>query len=359
MKIGLIVPANLYFAPYVKIYTKVLDKMSIDYDIINWDRDGIEDSGVISFFHKTSKEDGKLKKLFNYCRFSLFVIKKIKHNKYSKLIVFTPQLSIFLYLFLKKHYKKAFVLDYRDLSIEQKSMFVFNKVLKISGLIVVSSPGFKKYLPSGYDYILSHNFDIDNLLNMESSVKDQISNPFNGNEIIISTIGGIRDYIQNKEIITTFQNDLRFNLNFIGRGPSAESLKTFSKENIIKNVFFVGFYKKEEESKYIFQSDFLNIYYPSIKSHSSALSNRFYNALIYKRPMIVTTHSVQGDYVEKYELGLAIDNCAELKEKIIEYKEKFNYDQLVDKSNILLDEFKNDYYVFEQKIKEFMNKTLN
>lgn len=359
MKIGLVVPANLYFAPYVRIYTNFLDKTSIDYDVINWDRDRIEDSGAISFFCKTSKDDSKFRKLFNYCRFSLFVIKKIKQNSYDKLIVFTPQLSMFLYLFLRRHYKKAFILDYRDLSIEQKSMFIFSKVLKISGLIVVSSPGFKKNLPIGYDYILSHNFDIDNLLDIESSVKNQINNLFENPKIVISTIGGIRDYVQNKEIITAFQNDLRFTLNFIGKGPSAEALKMFSEENMIGNVSFIGFYKKEEEPQYLLQSDFLNIYYPSKNSHSLALSNRFYNALIYKRPMIVTSNSVQGDYVEKYKLGVVIDSCDDVKEKIIAYKNHFSDRQFLNSANLLLDEFKKDYYVFENELKVFMNITLN
>ena len=34
MKIGLILPANIWYCPFVNIYTKILERENIDYDII-------------------------------------------------------------------------------------------------------------------------------------------------------------------------------------------------------------------------------------------------------------------------------------------------------------------------------------
>ena len=42
MKIGLILPGNIWFCPYVNIYTQILDKENVDYDLISWNRDGTD-----------------------------------------------------------------------------------------------------------------------------------------------------------------------------------------------------------------------------------------------------------------------------------------------------------------------------
>ena len=93
---------------------------------------------------------------------------------------------------------------------------------------------------------------------------------------------------------------------------------------------------------------------PKIKSHDSLMSNRFYNALIYKRPMIVTNKSIQGDYVEEYKLGLSLDNCNNLYEEIINYKKEFDFSTFDNSSNDLLTVFKNDYHVFYDRVKNFL-----
>ena len=39
MKIALILPLNVWAAPYASIYTYILNKLKINYDIIYWNRD--------------------------------------------------------------------------------------------------------------------------------------------------------------------------------------------------------------------------------------------------------------------------------------------------------------------------------
>lgn len=119
MKVALILAGNYWFAPYAKIYEEVLIELSINYDIISWDRDGTNNEKIISFKAFSDFKKSRFGKLFDYLRYKKFVIKKVKENKYDKLVVFGPQMGILLYEFLRKNYSKNFFLDYRDLSIEQ------------------------------------------------------------------------------------------------------------------------------------------------------------------------------------------------------------------------------------------------
>ena len=161
MRIGLLIPANLYFAPYVKIYTTILDALQVNYDLIYFDKKGLNEPAAHRFSLPMDATASQWKRLVNYIRYSCFLRKTIKREAYDKLIVFGPQIGIFLYGFLKKHYRHRFILDYRDLSIEQRFKKRYEALLKISSFNVISSPGFKRCLPENFDYILSHNFDIN------------------------------------------------------------------------------------------------------------------------------------------------------------------------------------------------------
>lgn len=348
MKVALILPGNLWLSPYAKIYTDILDEKGIFYEIISWNRDG-KDPLYKNGFNLKNDSTFRFNKLLPYLMYLKFIKKIINENNYNKLIVFGPQLGIFLYPFLLNKYKKKFIFDFRDLSIEQLPFFkfIFKKMLSISYLNVISSEGFLKYLPKN-DFIISHNFsDI-------CKKKYSSENIFKDEKINILTIGSIRNYNSNLEVIKSLSNKENVNLYFVGNGIVSDMLKKFAEENKIENIFFHGFYEKNEEEKFINGANFLNIYMPKIKSHDSLMSNRFYNALIYKRPMIVTNKSIQGDYVEEYKLGLSLDNCNNLYEEIINYKKEFDFSTFDNSSNDLLTVFKNDYHVFYDRVKNFL-----
>lgn len=354
MKIGLIVPGNIWFSPYVTIYTDVLDKLQIEYEVVSWNRDGSDKPYGIQYTNNNQSQ-GKFHKLLSYLKYISFLKKTIKEQKYEKLIVFSPQLSILLYGFLKK-FKQNYIIDYRDLSIEQKPYLMpfFDTILSNSYANVISSPGFKEYLPKSHHYILSHNFNIN-------IVKEYIDKPLNNSEwnkapYRILTIGGIRDYQSNIEVVKSLANKDGYEISFVGKGFAAPLIEKYVRDNSIENATFEGYYPKEKEGEYIKSSTFLNIFYPKIKSHSSALSNRFYNALIYRKPMIVTSDSTQGDYVDKYNLGLAIDNCNDLDKKIQEWLSCNDRLDFSNRSIKLLSTFVEDYNTFVNTIKHFVDK---
>ena len=40
MKVALILPGSIWYAPYVRIYTRILDEQNVNYSIISWNREG-------------------------------------------------------------------------------------------------------------------------------------------------------------------------------------------------------------------------------------------------------------------------------------------------------------------------------
>ncbi len=351
MKLGLLLSTNLKMAPYVDIFCKILDEQKIDYDLISWDRESLSEERGIVFNYPAPNTRSKIGKMLDYYKFSRFAKSVIKRNKYDKLIVFGAAIAVFMYEFLEKYYPNRFWFDYRDLTIEQNFMRRFRKVCDISSYISISSPGFKKVFPAKYDFILSHNFDIHEV---RAALKNNKAVNFNTKSIIISTIGSISHYDANVQVINSLKNNEDFQLKFIGKGPSANSLAKFVEENHIKNVEFNGFYLKNDEWKFYQQTDMVNIYLMKIPIQSTPMANRFYKSLIFRKPMIVTKHSTQGEYVEKYDLGLAIEDCSELSDQIKKYLSNLDRDAFIQRCNNLLSEFVKDYDRFQEKLIKFL-----
>ena len=351
MKLGLLLPTNIYFCPYVKIYTDVLDKNNIQYDIIYPDKRGLKEEAAYRYTRKIDDKENKIAKLLYYWDYSRFLRKTIKKEQYDKLIVFGPQVAIFLKSFLKKHYKNKFILDYRDLSIEQNFKGIYGELMELAALHIVSSPGFIKCLPNVCDSVLSHNLDI-NILKQAINDND-LSYTINNKEINVLTIGGIRDYEQNAAIIEALGNRENFLVSFVGRGIDAPRLEEFAKKGNFKNIVFSGYYDKKDESSIINKSTMMNIFYPRKLSHDTALSNRFYNSIFFRKPMITTADTIQGDYTKNYKLGLAITDTTNLAENIREYLNTFDKEEYEENRKRLLARFLSDYKVIEEKVVAF------
>ena len=351
-KIGLILPGAIWFAPFVRNYTRILDTMDVDYSIISWSRDGEDKPEGFQYKEKPKGGNGSAT-IKEYRGYVNFVKETVHREKYDKLIVFCSQSVCLLADLLLFHYRGKFMIDYRDLSIEQRFGYkqLYSFMLKRSALNVISSPGFKRCLPN-LNYIISHNFDetaVRHVLSSENNEHD--FNIKNGIEVL--TIGGIRDYSSNVQVIDGLANKENVTLRFIGRGASAAKLEEYSRNNDVKNVTFKGYYEKQEEPNIVKSSSFLNIFYPRIITHDTALSNRFYNSLLYKRPMIVTKNTTQGEYAEKYGIGIAVDNCNNLVQEMQHFL-TCNYDDYAKRCDNLLRDFLKEQEIFVSSVRKFI-----
>ena len=351
MKIGLILPGTIWYAPYVRIYTRILQENNVDYQIISWNRDGKDAQEGLQYEENIHANNGSAS-FSAYRRYIAFIKKVVIENGFDKLIVFGPQMTCLLSTFLMRKFKGKFLIDYRDLSIEQKPGFrqLFALMTKMSYANVVSSPGFIRCLPKR-NYYLSHNFDVD-AVRQNIGLRDE--NGFGSSDNIdILTIGGIRDFSSNVEVVKALANDKNFSVRFIGSGGGVTELASYSEEHGINNVSFKGFYQKHEEAGYVRSTTFMNIFYPRVITHDTALSNRFYNSLIYRKPMIVTKDTIQGDYAETYNVGVALADCLNLKSALKTFMCQ-DYNAYAERCDKLLQDFLNDQERFERLLYEFV-----
>lgn len=351
MKVALVLPGSIWYAPYVRIYTRILDEQKVEYSIISWNREGDDKPEGIQY--NVSSASGHGSAGFKaYRGYVSFIKKNVKKEGFDRIIVFGPQMTCLLSTFLLFHFRDRYMIDYRDLSIEQKPGFkqLFSVMLNHSQLNVISSPGFKRCLPKR-DYYLSHNFDVDAVRSAISAGIDGSFEIENGKEVL--TIGAIRDISSNMEVVKSLGNKDGVKMSFVGKGDAATVIENYCNENGIKNVSFTGFYQKQEEPDFVKKSTFLNIFYPRVITHDTALSNRFYNSLIYKKPMIVTKGTTQGDYAEKYQVGLAVDDCEELLEGLQRFILQ-DYPSYAQRCNDLLASFLTDQEQFEDAVVSFV-----
>lgn len=353
MKIAIVTPNNLWYCPFADIYRVVFEELGVDYDIITWCRDGKDEPGCIQY-KNTWNLKGRWSKFIPYLSFASFVKKIIKQNKYDRIVALTPQVGIFLTPFLRLHYNRKYIADYRDISIEQIPFFkpIYRYHLEHSAANFVSSPGFIPHLPKNVKYLLSHNFIVANVKNAIGKKVEL----YKDGVIDILTIGGIRDYKQNISVAESVANNPDFSVRFVGRGIATIPIKEECAKRKYENVSVIDFYKKEEEPDYVKQSTFLNIFYPRSLVHDTAVSNRFYNALIYRKPMIVTKGTTQGDFAEKYHVGLAIDNTDNLPQMLKDYLKSDDYLNFSSNCDVLLEQLLDDYYKFYNCIKSFVEK---
>ncbi len=354
MKVALILPGSIWYAPYVRIYTRILDEHKVKYSIISWNREGDDKPEGFQYDVPCAKGHGSAgwKAYKGYIK---FIKKTIKEQGFKRIIVFGPQMTCLLSTFLLLHFRGRYMIDYRDLSIEQNTGFkqLFAVMLRFSQVNVISSPGFKRCLPKR-DYYLSHNFDVNAV---KAAITETDNDSFGiGREIEVLTIGAIRDYSSNIEIVKALANTPGIKISFVGKGGTADRIAEYCKKESINNVSFTGFYQKSEEAGYVKNTSFMNIFYPRVITHDTALSNRFYNSLIYKKPMIVTKNTTQGDYVAKNHLGVALDDCKNLHANLLDFIQAEDYVKYCERCNNLLRSFLFDQELFENAIRNFVDE---
>ncbi|TDP11581.1 hypothetical protein [Halanaerobium congolense] len=345
MKIGLVCPSNILYMPYVNNYLDILENIDVEYEIINWDRFNYDETKTISY---KDKKIGHSRNFWDYYKYKNFLIKHLKNNNYNKLIVFGVQLTFFLNNYLLKNYKNKFIIDIRDY---HKLIYFFrlNKLINYSFSTIISSPGYKNWLPESDKYLINHNTN--------SKSYDGINKfSFNKNEINISYIGSIRNYKINKKLITNLMNKFNFNLLYHGYGEDTDKLMKFVSRNEINNVTFTGKYVRKEEKTLYNKADFINILRNNKSiNNRTALPNRLYNSVIYSKPIIALEGTQLADIITNYSLGLVVESLENIEGKILSYIDSFDINNYKKNRDMFLHKVIKENKLFKKKITEFVD----
>ena len=280
MRVGIIAANNIRYSPYIFFYTDILSKNKIEYELIYPDRNGLEENfdGV----SHTLPWNSKMPTLLNYALYSNSVIKVIKRRKYDALIVLTGVNAAYLGLWLKRHYEKRYIVDIRDYSHENilpyfklESMAVQNSLMN-----VISSAKFTGFLPKA-DYSVCHNVN-----QTEAEHADYSFCKANG-IIRIGYVGALSYIDQCKRLMKLVAVDQRFSLDFYGSSVSEPTLKEYAQEIGCDRIRFHGAYSESEKAAIIQSVDILfNAYGNGIPLLDYALSNKLYDSLIHKKPIL-------------------------------------------------------------------------
>lgn len=300
MKALIILADNVYLTPYLKFYTDLLNNCKFKYDIIYWDKNNNEIINESNYIRFTINSNNKINKLMGYFKYRNYIKKNEKNGYYDLIIPLHSIVSFLMFDLLLKKYKKRYIYDVRDYSYEKLYIFRYiqKKIVKNSMINIISSEGYKEFLPID-NYFITHNF----ITNDYKKYK-QLTN--SNNEVItISYIGLIRFMEQNKKILLFFKNDKRFHLNFIG--TNAKQLQKFCSDNNINNVTLIDTFDSKLTLDYYEKTDaIMNLYGNNTPLLDYALSNKlYYSASLYK-PILVCSDTYMEKISKNYNIGFTL-----------------------------------------------------
>lgn len=342
--------------PHVKMYMNIFDRYGVEYDVVVWNRkddpiDGIP-SNYILYNHKTDDQYPTFRKIIDNLRFAKFVRKKVNPNKYSVAIVIDIAAAVFFSSFLIKNFKKRFLFDIRDYSPFCR-FSITRKLIKLlinsSFKTIISSAGFKSWLPMNIDYVISHNIDYDIFCKLENSEFV----PFHKDKVKILMIGNLRDPEANKKVVDAFANKDNYTLNIVGDGAAGPILRKHQSDIKALNVTFFGFYQKDQEISFYLDADIVTCCMEDNMLSNYLMSNRIYLAALTHKPIICFAGSYQSKVIEDYGIGISIDRSADMFTYTNHYLSHFDRDLYEANRLKFLYMVKVEYGVFLNTLKHF------
>lgn len=296
-KVLLIGNNNLYLMPFLKKYENICKEKSLEYDVVFWNKSGLDSIEMPNFIPYQKKSNNYVKpfeKITDYIGFRRFVKQILKKNNYDVAVVMTSQCYIAIWDLIDRFFGKNYIFDYRDVTYEKH--ILFKKIIKHgifnSACTAFSSPGFLNNFPSlsNNQFCISHN-DKFGVFKPLSFHKENEKFP-----IKLSFWGMIRQVEYTQKFIRTFGDDAMFEINYYGEGyvdQIKNGLPSYS------NVFFHGAYKSLDEIReYSKDTDVLINCYDNNSNQFLALTVKLYDGLLFGLPMVIAKGSYMAKYLE-------------------------------------------------------------
>lgn len=340
MKVAIVAFNNLKYSPYVKIYSDKLDDAKVEYDIIYPNRDGIEDNETN---HVAVSWDPAKNKLLNFLHFRSKAISVLKKNKYDFVFVLTTFPAVLLSGVLKRRYNGRYLVDIRDYTYEHNAIYyaLEKKALKNSKMNVISSPGFKRFLPEG-EYFLCHNM---------SSAYTEPKASFNRQDgrIVIGYVGTIAYARACKNLISLVLGDDRFCLHFYGNEREPAPVNSYVNELNCDRIKCFGAYNPSEKDGILESVDLLfNCYGNNSLLVKCAISNKLYDSFYFKKPLITNSDTIMSDLAGDFSFD--IDKCGGNLDGLYSWYQGIDEDEMVKYMNDRLGEYFDDRKRFNDAI---------
>ena len=349
---------------YITAYENTLKKWNKPYDVVLWDRfsnSDLEKHDNEYILHRICTLGGsKIKKIpaFLYFRKQLKCI--ISDNCYDKIIVLNTMPGILLSDVLLTKYRGKYILDIRDYTYE-KYFFYKKRVKRLiqeSFFTAISSEGFKSFLGESKKLIINHN--ISNIgEGMDESI-DEINSKKGcyKQRYTIGFLGVIRYEKENIKLINSFKDSDRFHFFYAGKMYPDCTIKEYCRIHGLKNVEFAPEFSNEDKPWLYKDIDIINaIYGNKMLEVKTALPNKLYDAVVFKKPILVSSGTYLSDVVEKYGLGISVDvDKDSVKEKLLKYLNDYDHKQFYLNAERFLRIVMAEQNEYIKKIETFVNE---
>ncbi len=352
--IGIIVPSNKKYAPYIQNYIDILEKNKKDYRVMSWNKTGIKEDKIDFSFNYKVKDSDRKRIFWGYIWFIKACKKYIKKNKIDKLIILTAAPAFFLGLNYLNRYKNSFILDIRDDSpFIRKFPQKFKKICSKAYSVIVSSNEFSSW--TGRKTVLCHNVDLEQLkLHIDDKILYKYTLP-----IRIVFAGMMIEEQCNIEVLKMFKSDNRFRHVFYGRDNfGKQMIMRYTEKEHMSNVSYEGAYNKDEIIDiYKENADLINIFRAKTTVNKNALPNKLYEAVLAGKPFIVFDHnSAISNYAKKYKIGIVIpEGIKQVNDYIFNELQSFDYKLYSNGRSSFLIQVVKDMEEYINIVKNFIN----
>lgn len=320
--ISIIFCGDLRYCPYLPRYTERMERADCAYEVLFWNRAGLKLELPDNYFFYDSASDeaaGKGKKARDFFGFKRWLNDSIRKSKPDGLILLSTLSGVLCVDILKK-YTGRYIFDIRDYSYEHIAPFryVEQGVIKKSYFTAISSRGFQHFLPE-YDYVIAHNFNRNEILPGKAFVKRDCP-------LLLVWNGTVRFFDHQKGYLDALKNDPRFQLVYHGAGTDLATYRAYCQREHIENVVFTGPYDNKNKPLLLQDAAILNNSYGGRSGDQLrfAISNRYYDGLIYRIPQLVEAGGYKGSIVESAGLGLAQDVCQGFADRLYQFYESLD-----------------------------------
>ena len=303
-------------SPRIKKVYASLQKIYPSYKItiLAWNRKQqfVKEKYVITYNDNTGYKN-KLKKLFGLIRFFAFIKKNVGNNSaFIHLIDF----SCLCYLLYSR--TPRVVYEVYDIKFLKNPILNFIRtfiekfiIINFVDSIALASPHFKYYYQSSLKFqrkiVIINNKPKEADFSYEKMKNSKIQ-PEDSN-FKIAFIGSVRHYEILKNLIISISQLSRTKLAICGDGPDLMELKHFVKQNSYSSfVNFTGRFQTNDLPMLYSNADVIWAAYPFENSNVKlAVSNKYFESLISRKPIIVSKNTKIGDMVLSNKAGLIVD----------------------------------------------------
>ena len=309
MKILILSSAKIKYMPYVNFCINNLDLSKHDVHFVYWNKDLCEEEipyKNIALHELRLKHDDDMPKplkIFNFIKYRKFVLSILNKTDFDLIVIYYVLPAFLIFDKLHSKYKDKYIIDYRDITFERFNFYkkAVHRVISGAKATFISSDAFREFLPDTGKIYTTHNILPETITQTRNFYKN------NNLPLKISTWGFFRDTFVNRAFTKSINNDSRFTMFFHGDPKTAgKKLQEYCAEIDSKNISFSGRYNPSDKCKFGYDTDLLYNMFDNDKT-KYALSNRFYDGIVFSIPQLCTKDSFMGEMVEKYGIGKQFD----------------------------------------------------